>query len=72
MKGKRFSIRKLRQLKEEPGQQLLEQMREYFKVPANFELYYRVGRGFISAPDIKKFVENKPAHQHQLQVGSTD
>ena len=35
-------------------------MREYFKVPANFELYYRVGRGFITAADIKRFVENKP------------
>lgn len=36
-------------------------MRDYFKVPANFELHYRVGRGFITAADIKKFVENKPA-----------
>lgn len=58
--GKEILIRKLRLLKEEATQQLLEQMREYFKVPANFELYYRVGRGFISAADIKKFVENKP------------
>jgi GTP pyrophosphokinase len=61
--GKELLTRKLRQLKEEPGQQLLEQMREYFKVPANFELYYRVGRGFISVPDIKKFVENKPVQR---------
>jgi len=61
--GKEILIRKLRQVKEEPNQQLLEQMREYFKVPANFELYYRIGRGLISAPDIKKFVENKPVHQ---------
>lgn len=61
--GKEILIRKLRQLKEEPTQQLLEQMREYFKVTANFELYYRVGRGFITAADIKKFVENKPVSQ---------
>lgn len=58
--GKETLLRKLRQLKEEPSQQLMEQMREYFKVPANFELYYRVGMGFITAADIKKFVENKP------------
>ncbi len=58
--GKEILLRKLRQLKEEPSQQFLEQMREYFKVPANFELYYRVGRGFITSADIKKFVENKP------------
>ncbi len=58
--GKEILLRKLRQLKEDPTQQLLEQMREHFKVQANFELYYRVGRGFITAADIKKFVENKP------------
>src|SRR5215204_3899630 len=61
--GKEIILRKLKQLKEEPSQQVLEQMREYFKVPANFEMYYRVGRGFITAADIKKFVENKPTIQ---------
>jgi GTP diphosphokinase / guanosine-3',5'-bis(diphosphate) 3'-diphosphatase len=58
--GKEILLRKLRQLKEEPTQQFMEQLREHFKVPANFELYYRVGRGFITAADIKKFIENKP------------
>ena len=41
--GKEIVLRKLKQLKEEPTHVLLEQLREYFKVPANFELYYRVG-----------------------------
>ncbi|MCD9019311.1 RelA/SpoT family protein [Parachryseolinea silvisoli] len=59
--GKEILLRKLRQLKEEPTQQFMEQLREHFKVPANFELYYRVGRGFITAADIKKFIENKPS-----------
>src|SRR5687768_14856313 len=59
--GKEILIRKLRQAGEEPSQQLLEQMREHFKVPANFELYFRVGKGFITSADIKKFAENKPA-----------
>src|SRR6187397_1889336 len=58
--GKEIVIRKLRQLKEEPTQQLMEQMREYFKMSANFDLYYRVGKGFITSADIKKFLENKP------------
>jgi len=66
--GKEILVRKLRQLKEEATQQLLEQMREYFKVPANFELYYRVGRGFITSADIKRFVENKPAFQPRNKV----
>lgn len=68
--GKEILIRKLRQLKEEPTQQILEQMREYFKVPANFELYYRVGRGFITSADIKKFAENKPLPQSKSKVVS--
>jgi GTP pyrophosphokinase len=58
--GKEIVLRKLRQGKEEPTQQLMEQMREYFKMAANFDLYYRVGKGFITTADIKKFIENKP------------
>jgi guanosine-3',5'-bis(diphosphate) 3'-pyrophosphohydrolase len=70
--GKEILLRKLKQLKEEPTQALLEQLREYFKAPANFEVYYRVGRGFITAADIKKFVENKPALQVRSRTGLAD
>lgn len=59
--GKEIIYRKLRQLKEEPTQTLLEQLRDYFKAPSNFDLYYRVGGGFINSADIKKFAENKPS-----------
>jgi len=59
--GKEIIQRKLRQLKEEPTQPLMEQMRDYFKVPTHFDLYYRVGSGFINTADIKKFVENRPS-----------
>jgi guanosine-3',5'-bis(diphosphate) 3'-pyrophosphohydrolase len=58
--GKEIIFRKVRQLKDEPTQQLVEQMRDYFKAPSHFDLYYRVGAGFITTSDIKKFVENKP------------
>ncbi len=57
--GKEIIHRKLRQLREEVTQPLMEQMRDYFKVPSHFDLYYRVGSGFISTTDLKKFVENK-------------
>lgn len=59
--GKEIILRKLRQLKEEATQPLLEQMRDFFKANTHFDLYYRVGQGFITTADIKKFVENKPA-----------
>lgn len=58
--GKEIIQRKFRQLKEEPTQPLIEQMRDYFKAPTHFDLYYRIGGGFISTSDIKKFVENRP------------
>jgi guanosine-3',5'-bis(diphosphate) 3'-pyrophosphohydrolase len=58
--GKEIIHRKVRQLKEEPTQPLMEQMRDYFKAPTHFDLYYRVGAGFIGTADIKKFIENRP------------
>ncbi len=57
--GKEILYRKLRQLKEEPTQPLVEQMRDYFKAPTHFDLYYRIGGGFINTSDIKRFVENR-------------
>lgn len=58
--GKEIIFRKLRQWKEEPTQTLLEQMRDYFKAGTHFDLYFRVGGGFITTADLKRFVENKP------------
>lgn len=59
--GKEIILRKLKQLKVEPTQTVFEHMREYFNVPTHFELYYRVGRGFINSADIKRFKEYKPS-----------
>lgn len=70
--GKEILLRKLKQAKEEPTQALMEQMREYFKAPANFELYYRIGRGFITAADVKKFIENKPTLQLRPRTSLPD
>jgi GTP pyrophosphokinase len=59
--GKEIILRKLKQLRVEPTQVMLEQMREYFKSPTNFDLDYRVGRGFITSADIKRFKDYKPS-----------
>lgn len=59
--GKEIIIRKLKQLKIDPTQMVLEQMREYFNCPSHFELYYKVGRGIINASDLKRFKDYKPA-----------
>ncbi len=59
--GKEIILRKLKQMKIEPSQIVLEQMRECFNAPTHFELYYRVGRGLINSADIKRFKEYKPS-----------
>lgn len=59
--GKEIILRKLKQLKIEPTQVVLEQMREYFNSPSHFELYYKVGKGIINAADIKRFKDYKPS-----------
>jgi GTP diphosphokinase / guanosine-3',5'-bis(diphosphate) 3'-diphosphatase len=58
--GKEIIFRKIRQAKDDPSQQVLEQMRDYFKSATHFDLYFRVGAGFITTADIKRFLENKP------------
>ncbi len=58
--GKEILARKLKQQKVEPTQELLEQMREYFKAKTHFDLYYMIGRAIISTADIKRFTEFKP------------
>jgi GTP pyrophosphokinase len=59
--GKEIILRKLKQMKIEPTQVVLEQMREYFNCPTHFELYYKVGRGIINSADLKRFKDYKPA-----------
>jgi GTP diphosphokinase / guanosine-3',5'-bis(diphosphate) 3'-diphosphatase len=58
--GKEILLRKLKQQKVEATQELLEQMREYFKAKTHFDLYYMIGRAIISTADIKRFTEFKP------------
>lgn len=59
--GKEIIVRKLKQMKIEPTQMVLEQLREYFNAPTHIDLYYRIGKGFINPTDIKKFQDYKPA-----------
>jgi GTP diphosphokinase / guanosine-3',5'-bis(diphosphate) 3'-diphosphatase len=60
--GKEILARKLKQQKVEATQELLEQMREYFKAKSHFDLYYLIGRGIVSTADIKRFTEFKPSN----------
>src|SRR5690606_38275076 len=66
--GKEIVMRKLRQLKLEPTQGVLESMREFFSAPSNFDLYYRVGNGIITTADIKRFRDYKPAARSRPSI----
>jgi GTP pyrophosphokinase len=59
--GKEIIQRKLKQMKIDMSQMVLEQMREFFNSPTHFDLYYRVGRGIISTAELKRFKEYKPS-----------
>ncbi len=59
--GKEIVLRKLKQLRIEPTQLVLEQMRDFFKAPTHLDFYFRVGKGWITASELKKFKDYKPA-----------
>lgn len=58
--GKEILMRKLRQLKIDATLKRFEQMRSYFKVPSQFELYYNVAKEAITLDDLKRFKLFKP------------
>lgn len=59
--GKEVLLRKMRQLKIDANAQVFEKMREYFQLNAQFDLYFKVGKGLITASDLKRFKDYKPA-----------
>lgn len=59
--GKEILLRKLKQIKVDPNNQAFERMRAYFKVNSQFDLHFKVGKGLITANDLKRFKEFKPS-----------
>ncbi|MBS1680360.1 MAG: bifunctional (p)ppGpp synthetase/guanosine-3',5'-bis(diphosphate) 3'-pyrophosphohydrolase [Bacteroidetes bacterium] len=60
--GKEILLRKLRQMKLEANNHLYDQLREYFNVSSQLELLFKIGKGIISAADLKKF-QDQPTPQ---------
>ncbi|MEP2669018.1 MAG: RelA/SpoT family protein [Cyclobacteriaceae bacterium] len=58
--GREILLRKLKQIKVDPNNQILERMRAYFKVNSQFDLHFKVGKGLITVNDLKRFKEFKP------------
>lgn len=56
--GKETLLRKLKQLKIEPTHHTYDQLRHHFNAVSQFELHYKVGKGEIGLPDLKKFKES--------------
>ncbi|GHM99332.1 RelA/SpoT family protein [Cytophagales bacterium WSM2-2] len=59
--GKEILHRKLRQMKMDSNGQVYEQLRDYFKVSSQLELLYKIGKGIVTASDLKKFQDYKPS-----------
>jgi guanosine-3',5'-bis(diphosphate) 3'-pyrophosphohydrolase len=59
--GKETFLRKLKQLKIDVNGQVNEQLRSFFNVNSQFELYYNFGKGIITVNDLKKFKDFKPS-----------
>ncbi len=58
--GKETLLRKLKQIKLDPNNQMLERMRAYFQVSSQFDLHFKVGKGLITVNDLKRFKDFKP------------
>ncbi|GAB4338477.1 MAG: RelA/SpoT family protein [Flammeovirgaceae bacterium] len=70
--GKEIILRKIKQLKLEFNEAVLREMMEYFKVPSELELYYRVGAGIIEHNEIKRFKDSELENKNQLKVINQD
>jgi GTP pyrophosphokinase len=57
--GKEIVERKLKQLKLEPSEQIMMELRAYFDCKTNLDFFYMVGKGIIDPGQIKKFREEK-------------
>jgi len=62
--GREIINRKLKQMRLEPTQEVVEQIRAYFDAQTPLDLYYKVGKGIINAKDIKQFKEVREKHHN--------
>lgn len=70
--GKEILERKLRTMKLEPTDELLLQMRSFFDLKTNYDLYYRIGKKLISVNDIRKFRDLKNQKHLSNKLVPTD
>jgi len=67
--GKEILVRKMRQMKIDVNSQVYEQLRDYFNVSSQLELLYKIGKGVITVPDLKKFQDYKPSTVKKPVIG---
>lgn len=61
--GKEILKRKMKQLKIDIHPGKIDQLRMFFNMPSNFELYYRIGNGIIDVGDLRRFKEWKATNK---------
>jgi guanosine-3',5'-bis(diphosphate) 3'-pyrophosphohydrolase len=65
--GKELLQRKLKQVKIELTSQVYEQLLPFFNVSSKLDFNYRVGKGIISATDLKRFKESRDTKPEGLR-----
>lgn len=56
--GKEHVFKKLKQVRVDPKEENLNQLRIFLGQKSLFDLYYKVGKGYLDIKDLKKFKEN--------------
>jgi len=70
--GRDAVARKLRTLRLEMTNELLNQLRAYFGSKTSNDFFYRVGKGHIDVQDLKKFKAEKEAKENRQNKINTD
>lgn len=63
--GKEIVARKLKQLKLDMNEEVMNELRAYFDCKTNLDFFYLVGKGSIDPGQIKKFREDKVRRENQ-------
>jgi GTP pyrophosphokinase len=66
--GKEIVYRKLRQLRLEPNEDILNQLRAYFDCKTNVDLFYLFGKGIVDPHKIKEFRDERQKREAKTKA----
>ncbi|MDN4165925.1 RelA/SpoT family protein [Cytophagales bacterium LB-30] len=70
--GKEIVLKKLKQARIEPKEEVLNSLRIYYNQKSQFDLFYKVGKNYLDIKDLKKFKEALDRPQIKPEEVPTD